>query len=182
MSSEREKMAAGDWYCCLDPELDRLRIKAARAVHAHNVTHPDLRGDIAPELVRVLGSVGDNCRIEGQFHCAYGFNLHLGDVVYMNVGCTILDTAPVRIGNGAMFGPKVQIYTAQHHKDRMKRAAGLEIAMPVTIDADVWIGGGAIIMPGVHIGEGAIIGAGSVVTHDVEADSTVVGNPARARD
>ena len=97
----------------------------------------------------------------------------------MNVGCTILDTAHVTIGARTMFGPYVQIYTAQHNKDQQKRAAGLEIALPVTIGADVWIGGRAIIMPGVTIGDGAIVGAGSVVTRDVPAGVTVVGNPAR---
>jgi maltose O-acetyltransferase len=139
-------------------------------------THPKERGGIAPALSSILGS---DCRIEAQFHCAYGFNLHMADLVYMNVGCTILDTAPVTIGPRTMFGPYVQIYTAQNHKDRDKRAAGLEIALPVSIGADVWVGGGAIIMPGVTIGDGAIVGAASMVTRDVPADVTVVGNPAR---
>ena len=103
----------------------------------------------------------------------------MADLVYMNVGCTILDTAPVTIGPRTMFGPYVQIYTAQNHKDRDKRAAGLEIALPVSIGADVWVGGGAIIVPGVTIGDGAIVGAASMVTRDVPADVTVVGNPAR---
>ncbi|MFT5786616.1 MAG: maltose O-acetyltransferase [Ascidiaceihabitans sp.] len=179
MTSEREKMAAGEWYCCVDDELAELRAKAAHGVFTHNGAHPKKRGDLAPALAAVLGSVGCDCRVEVQFHCAYGFNLHLADLVYMNVGCTILDTAAVRIGARTMFGPYVQIYTAQHHKDREKRAAGLEIALPVTIGADVWIGGGAIIMPGVTIGDAAIVGAGSVVTRDVHAGVTVVGNPAR---
>lgn len=173
-------MAAGEWYSCVDDELTNLRRVAAHGVFTHNATHPTVRGDIAPELAVVLGSLGQDCRIEVQFHCAYGFNLHLADLVYMNVGCTVLDTAPVHIGHNTMFGPYVQIYTAQHHKDRVKRAAGLEIALPVTIGTDVWIGGGAIIMPGVTIGHGAIVGAGSVVTRDVPAGLTVVGNPARS--
>ena len=179
MTTEREKMATGAWYNCVDDELAALRAKAAHAVFTHNATHPDERGDIAPTLMSVLGGVGRDCRIEVQFHCAYGFNLHLSDLVYMNVDCTILDTARVTIGARTMFGPYVQIYTAQHHKDQQKRAAGLEIALPVTIGADVWIGGGAIIMPGVKIGDGAIVGAGSVVTRDVPAGVTVVGNPTR---
>lgn len=160
MTSEREKMAAGEWYSCVDDELAELRVKAAHGVFTHNATHPKERGDLAPALAAVFGSVGRDCRIEVQFHCAYGFNLHLDDLVYMNVGCTILDTAAVRIGARTMFGPYVQIYTAQHHKDREKRAAGLEIALPVTI------------------GDAAIVGAGSVVTRDVPAGATVVGNPA----
>ena len=179
MQTEREKMAAGAWYSCIDDKLAGLRVLAAHGVFFHSALHPKCRGDIGPELKDVLGHVGEGCRIEHQFHCAYGFNLHLCDHVYMNVGCTILDTAPVHIGPRAMFGPYVQIYTAQHHKDRQKRAAGLEIGLPVTIGADVWIGGGAIIMPGVTIGDGAIVGAGSVVTRDVAKGVTVVGNPAR---
>lgn len=179
MTSEREKMAAGALYSCVDDELAVLRAKAAHGVFVHNTTAPHIRGDLVPELARVLGSIGQDCRIEHQFHCAYGFNLHLDDLVYMNVGCTILDTAPVHIGARTMFGPYVQIYTAQHHKDRVKRAAGLEIALPVSIGADVWIGGGAIVLPGITIGDGAIIGAGSVVTRDVPAGVTVAGNPAR---
>lgn len=98
--------------------------------------------------------------------------------MYLNAGCTILDTAPVHIGARTMLGPGVQIYCPQHHKDRAKRIAGLEMAHPVAIGCDVWIGGGAILLPGVRVGDGAIIGAGSVVTRDVPVGATVVGNPA----
>lgn len=180
MATEREKMQAGGWYTCLDPELDALRKSALAAVHQHNTMPPEQRGDLGPKLRALFAGVGADCRIEAMFHCPYGFNIRLGDAVYFNAGCIILDTAPVRIGDRSMFGPGVHIYTAQHHKDRIKRSQGLEIALPVTIGADVWVGGGAIIMPGVTIGDGAIIGAGSVVTKDVGAGQTVVGNPARS--
>jgi maltose O-acetyltransferase len=179
-SSEFGKMQLGQWYTCIDPELEALRRTALVAVHEHNTMSPLERGAIGPKLEALLGSKGADCRIETQFHCPYGFNIHLGEAVYFNAGATILDTAPVRIGDRAMFGPGVHIYTAQHHKERLKRSQGLEIALPVRIGADVWVGGGAIIMPGVTIGEGAIIGAGSVVTKDVAAGATVVGNPARS--
>ena len=122
---------------------------------------------------------GADARIEAPFHCAYGFNIGLGDGVFINAGCTILDTAPVHIGARTMLGPNVQIYCAEHHKDAVKRAAGLEIARPVDIGEDVWIGGGAIILAGVRIGAAAIVGAGAVVTRDVAGGTTVVGNPAR---
>lgn len=174
-------MAAGRWYSCLDPELDRLRQRARSAVHSHATLPPDQRGAMAPELRALLGHVGPDCCIEAPFHCAYGFNLHLGARVYMNAGCVTLDTAPVQIGDDTMLGPAVQIYCAQHHKDPDKRRAGLEIALPVTIGRNVWIGGGAILMPGITIGDAAIVGAGAVVTRDVPARTTVVGNPARAR-
>lgn len=177
--SEREKMASGQWYSCLDPELHRLRIAARTAVHRHNTLPPDERGAAAPDLIRLLAGFGADAFIEAPFHCAYGFNLSLGEAVYLNAGCVILDTASVTIGDRSMLGPAVQIYCAEHHKDRRLRAEGLEIARPVTIGADVWIGGAAVILAGVTIGDGAIVGAGSVVTRDVAAGATVIGNPAR---
>ncbi len=177
--SERKKMQSGQWYCCLDPELDALRAQARRAVHAHNTCPPDTRGAMAPELQNLLGHVGKGCFLEAPFHCAYGLNIHLGNSVYFNTGCVVLDTAPVRVGDGTMFGPNVHIYCAHHAKDAANRTRGLEIGLPVTIGSQVWIGGGAILLPGVTIGDNATIGAGSVVTKDVAAGATVVGNPAR---
>lgn len=179
MATELEKMQAGQWYTCLDDELEALRMAARRAVHRHNTRDPDGRGPVGADLARLCARIGRDVWIEAPFHCAYGINIHLADRVYMNAGCVILDTAPVRIGAGTMLGPTVQIYCAVHHKDRTQRAAGLEIARPVTIGADVWIGGGAILMPGISIGDGAIVGAGAVVTASVPAGATVVGNPAR---
>ncbi|TPI86641.1 sugar O-acetyltransferase [Mesorhizobium sp. B2-8-9] len=179
-TSERIKMAAGEWYTCIDDELEALRIAARDAVFEHNSLPPRQRGDIAPALQALLGGAGEGARIEAPFHCAYGFNIHLGDGVFLNAGCTILDTAPVRIGKGTMLGPNVQIYCAEHHREAAGRLAGLEIARPVRIGDNAWIGGSAVILAGVSIGEGAIVGAGAVVTRDVPANATVVGNPARA--
>lgn len=179
MTSEAEKMAAGEWYCCLDDELDRLRMAARRAVHQHNTMPPDERGMMGPMLKALLREVSDSAFIEAPFHCSYGINLSLGERVYLNAGCTILDSGRVSIGDRAMLGPSVQIYCAEHHKDPQLRSEGVEIARPVAIGRDVWIGGGAIILGGVAIGDGAIVGAGSVVTRDVAAGETVVGNPAR---
>lgn len=172
-------METGEWYTCLDPELEALRAAAQRAVFEHNTTPPDERGDIGPALRALLRQAGAGARIEAPFHCPYGFNINLGSDAFINAGCTILDTAPVHIGERTLIGPNVQIYCAEHHKDAAKRAAGLEIARPVHIGDNVWIGGGAIILGGVSIGDRAIIGAGAVVTRDVAADATVVGNPAR---
>ena len=178
-STEREKMAAGEWYTCVDPELDALRETAKAAVHSHNTLAPDARGPIAPLLAALFGGVGKDVLIEAPFHCPYGFNIFLADGVFINAGCVILDSARVAIGRRTMLGPAVQIYCADHHRDPVKRAAGLEQARPVTIGEDVWIGGGAIILPGVTIGDRAIVGAGSVVTKDVPEEATVRGNPAR---
>lgn len=177
--SERLKMESGQWYCCIDPELEELRMRSQEAVHQHNHLAPRERGMLGPMLSEVLGAVGNNVRIEAMFHCAYGKNLFLGDAVYLNAGCIVLDTARVEIGTGSMLGPAVQIYCAEHSQDAALRAAGYEIAKPVTIGENVWIGGAAIIMPGVTIGDRAIVGSGSVVTRDVAAGATVVGNPAR---
>ncbi len=179
MSTEREKMAGGEWYSCMDAELDLLRRHARRAVHQHNTMPPDERGAIGPLLRALFASVGEGAFIEAPFHCAYGLNITMGRNVYLNAGCTILDSAKVTIGDGAMLGPTVQIYCAEHHLDPVPRAEGIEIAKPVMIGRNVWIGGGAIILAGITIGDGAIVGAGSVVTRDVPQGATVVGNPAR---
>ncbi|WP_027258603.1 MULTISPECIES: sugar O-acetyltransferase [Leisingera] len=179
--TERQKMLAGDWYCCQDSELGALRYQARTAVHQHNTAPLDPAAQFSPALAKLFAGHGANCLIEAPFHCAYGINITLGHNVYLNAGCTILDTAAVTIGDGTMLGPNVQIYCAQHHMDRALRAQGLEIARPVTLGTDVWIGGGAILLPGVTIGDGAIVGAGAVVTRDVAAGETVTGNPARPR-
>ncbi|WP_065330030.1 sugar O-acetyltransferase [Tritonibacter mobilis] len=179
--TERQKMAAGEWYCCIDPELDALRHQARLAAHAHNTAPPDPVIALSPALSTLFATHGDECFIEAPFRCAYGINITLGDRVYLNSGCTILDTAPVTIGSRSMLGPNVQIYCAQHHKDRELRAQGLERAFPVTLGEDVWIGGAAVILPGIRIGDGAIVGAGAVVTHDVAPGQIVTGPAAQAR-
>lgn len=179
-ASEREKMMAGEWYTCLDDELEALRVTARDAVFEHNSVPPRQRGNLGQGLKALLGRIGEGARIEAPFHCAYGFNIFLGDGVFLNAGCTILDTGSVRIGRGTLLGPNVQIYCADHHKEASGRQAGLEIARAVEIGANAWIGGSAIILGGVSIGEGAIVGAGAVVTRDVPDNITVVGNPARA--
>ncbi|MEY9167631.1 maltose O-acetyltransferase [Sinorhizobium fredii] len=179
MKSEREKMAAGEWYRCLDLELHAMRERARNAVHQHNTMAPDERGRMAPALEALFAAAAQDVFIEAPFHCSYGVNITLGAGVFLNAGCTILDSAPVVIGGGSILGPGVQIYCAEHHKDVALRRAGLEIARPVTIGKDVWIGGGAIILADVAIGDGAIVGAGAVVTRDVAPGATVVGNPAR---
>jgi len=177
--SERDKMKAGEWYCCDDPELDRLRCTAREAVHAHNIAAPKDRGHVGAALATLMGGVPESTFLEAPFHCAYGINISLGSSVYLNAGCTILDTASVCIGEGTMLGPYVQIYCAEHHKNPEKRRMGLEIAKPVEIGADVWVGGGAIILGGITIGDGAIVGAGAVVTKNVACGTTVIGNPAK---
>ncbi len=182
MPSERTRMAEGAWYCCLDPELDNLRDRARIACHAHNTMPPQERGAMAAALHALLGEVGAGAYLEAPFHCSYGFNIVLGEGVYLNAGCVILDSAPVVIGDRCMLGPAVQIYCSDHHRDPDLRRRGIERARPVILGSDVWIGGGAILLGGISVGDGAIVGAGSVVTRDVPAGATVVGNPARRVD
>ena len=177
--SPREVMASGEWYCCLDAGYEEMRRAARRACHQHATMEPDARDACAP-LLADLVSLGRDCWIEAPFHCSYGINLRLGDGVYLNAGCVVLDSAPVRIGTRTMLGPGVHIYCADHHRDPEKRRAGIERALPVTIGSDVWIGGGAILLPGVTIGDNAIVAAGAVVSRDVAAGSRVAGIPARA--
>ena len=129
-----------------------------------------------------LGHVGAGAVIRPPFFCDFGYNIRLGDGVFLNFNCVILDVVEVSIGDRTQIGPAVQIYAADHPRDAQTRRDGLEFGRPVRIGRDVWIGGAAIILPGVTIGDGAVIGAGSVVTRDVAAGQTVAGNPVRPRD
>jgi len=128
-----------------------------------------------------LGHVGKHAVIRPPFHCDYGYNISLGDGVFLNFNCVILDVVEVVIGDRTQIGPAVQILAADHPRDAATRASGLEFGRPVRIGRNVWIGAGAIILPGVTIGDDAVIGAGSVVTRDVPAGATAFGNPARVR-
>jgi maltose O-acetyltransferase len=173
------EVADGRWYACMTPELEALRVAARRACWRHATMDPALRGPCAPDLAALFAAIGEGVFIEAPFHIAYGRNLALADHVYINSGCVILDSAPVRIGQRTMLGPAVQIYCADHAHDREERRRGLERALPVTIGAEVWIGGGAILLPGVSVGDGALVGAGAVVTRDVAPGARVAGSPAR---
>jgi maltose O-acetyltransferase len=130
-------------------------------------------------LQELLGAVGEKPVITPPFHCDYGSNIFLGDRVYMNYGCVILDCNTVHIGDDTMFAPYVQVYAAYHPIDPTVRLSGRELAAPIRIGKNVWVGGGVIICPGVTIGDNTTIGAGSVVTKDIPANVVAVGNPCR---
>jgi maltose O-acetyltransferase len=132
-------------------------------------------------LVERFAAVGENAVIRPPFHCDYGFNISLGPGAFLNFNCIILDVEAVVIGEGTAIGPAVQILASDHPRDPQLRREKVRFGRPVTIGANVWIGGGAIILPGVTIGDDAIVGAGSIVTRDVAAGTTVVGNPAREK-
>lgn len=180
MRSEKEKMLAGEFYRADSPELiaDNRRISAWMERFNATTATPEER---LPLLREALGRVGRDVTIRPPFHCDYGYNISLGDGVFLNFNCVILDVVAVTIGDGTQIGPGVQILTADHPRAPAQRRQMLEFGRPVSIGRNVWIGGGAIILPGVTIGDDAIIGAGSVVTRDVAAGRTVVGNPARPR-
>jgi len=175
--TEKEKMLAGQVYNCLDPELAADRQRARQLLRRYNRTE-DASGRQAI-LRQLLGQIGHSLVIEPPFYCAYGQNIYLGDHVFLNVLCTILDSNEVRIGNHVMIGPSVQIYTAAHLLQAEPRNRGLEVAKPIVVEDNVWIGGGAILLPGVSIGRNAVVGAGAVVSRTVPANTVVAGNPAR---
>jgi len=176
--SMKQRMIAGEPYRADDPEIIADQLAAAAWMRAFNATLPPEREALLRER---LGAVGAGSTIRPPFHCDYGFNIFLGEGVFLNFNCVILDVVEVSIGDGTQIGTGVQILTADHPRDAVERAAGLEWGRPIRIGRNVWIGGGAIILPGVTVGDDALIGAGSVVTRDVPAGATVVGNPARPR-
>jgi maltose O-acetyltransferase len=170
-------MLAGERYNIHDPALEADRETAKELVGLLNSTRS--ASERLTVLRRMLGRIGDGSTIEPPFHGAYGRNTYVGDHVFVNSSCTILDCNEVRIGNHVMFGPLVQIYTAAHALEAEPRNQGWEVAKPITIEDNVWLGGGAILLPGVTIGRNAVVGAGAVVSRDAPADTVVAGNPAR---
>jgi maltose O-acetyltransferase len=175
--SEKEKMLAGERYNCLDGELEVQRHKVKEILRRYNRT--ESTSEREPILQELLGKIGQNSIIEPPFYCVYGENIHIGDHVFLNFLCTILDCNIVSIGNHVMIGPSVQIYTAAHDLQAEARNQGWEVAKPILIEDNVWIGGSAILLPGVRIGQNAVVGAGAVVTRSVPPNTVVAGNPAR---
>jgi maltose O-acetyltransferase len=179
MKSEKEKMINSELYNPLDPQLVAERRRARDLTHALNGTRDEekeKRGQILRELI---GTAGENLWIEPPFYCDYGSNITLGKNVFFNFNCVVLDVAPVTIGDNVLFAPAVQIYAATHPVHYLERQSGLEAGKPVVIGSDVWVGGGAIICPGVTIGSRTVIGAGSVVTRDIPNGVFAAGNPCR---
>jgi maltose O-acetyltransferase len=180
MASEREKMLGGALYDPLDPELALLRVRA-RDLCRELAASADADGEGSERrriLVSLFGSGGDTAWMQPPFHCDYGANIHLGERVFFNFGCVVLDVCDVRIGSFTLFGPAVQLYAATHPMNAELRRTR-ELGKPITIGSDVWVGGGAIVCPGVTIGSRSVIGAGSVVTRDIPEGMLAVGNPCR---
>ena len=177
--TEREKMLAGALYRASDPELVALRLRARQLTGAFNQSEPtavEMRRNL---LAQLFGSLGAQAEIEPDFRCDYGVNIHAGDNLFMNFNCVILDVCRVDIGDSVFLAPGVHVYTAEHPIDAAARTSGVEMGRPVRIGNRVWLGGGAIILPGVTIGDDTVIGAGSVVTRDIPAGVVAAGNPCR---
>lgn len=177
--TEKEKMLSGNMYLPNDPILLEERRRARlmfQEINSLNETEKEKRLTLFYSL---LGQAGKDLYIEPPFFCDYGYNIIAGENVFINYNCCILDVMPVVLGNNVMIAPNVQIYTATHPLEAKARNSGREFAKPITIGDNVWIGGGAIICPGVTIGNGSVIAAGAVVVKDVPVNVLVGGNPAR---
>jgi maltose O-acetyltransferase len=181
MPSEREKMVSGELYRASDPELVAARLRAQELVARYNASAPADAAAREALLRELFGAVGGAPTVMPRFSCDYGFNISAGRNLFVNYDCVFLDVAPIEIGDDVQIAHAEQLYTATHPLDPAVRRSGLEGGKPIRIGNNVWIGGGAIILPGVTIGVDAVIGAGSVVTRDVPAGVVVVGNPAKAR-
>lgn len=177
MPTEREKMVAGELYDAQSPELIVAR-RRAQSLAARLAVLPDDDPQRRELLKQLFGAGGDTVTVTPPFFCDYGTQIELGENVYFNTNCVLLDVCPIRIGAHTLLGPAVQVYTPLHPLDAALRRRQ-EYGKPVTIGSDVWIGGGAIVLPGVTIGDRAVIGAGSVVTRDIPADVFAAGNPCR---
>lgn len=178
MKTEKEKMLAGELYSPIGKELSDERKHAKGLLHKLNVTEYIFNAKASAIIKELLPHAAADIVIEPPFHCDYGYNIHTGKRVFFNVNCVVLDTMKVTIGSNVLFGPAAQVYTASHPMDAKTRRSKLN-AKPVSIGNDCWIGGGAIILPGVTIGNNCVIGAGAVVTKDIPDNSLAVGNPAR---
>jgi maltose O-acetyltransferase len=176
--SEKEKMLAGALYRG-SPEIAADQRRCQLLLHQYNATRPDATVQRAALLRDLLGGIGKGTVIRPPFHCDFGYNIRLGGGVFLNFGCVLLDVVPIEIGDLCQIGSLVQVLTADHPRDPALRRQGYESGIPISIGENVWIGSGAIILPGVTIGDDAIIGAGSVVTRNVPPGATVMGNPAR---
>ncbi|WP_250036442.1 sugar O-acetyltransferase [Paractinoplanes maris] len=177
--SMRERMLAGDLYRGADPELEAEMREAMVLTKAFNDSDPRDPEARQALLRQLLGSIGAEVEIRPPLHVDYGRHLHVGDRTFINFGLMALDVAEIRIGQDVLMGPNVQLLTPTHPIDPGPRRAKWESARPITIGDNVWIGGMAVICPGVTIGDNSVIGAGAVVTRDIPADVVAVGNPAR---
>lgn len=178
---EKEKMLAGKPYRAFGEELLAERQTAKELIFEFNALHPIKIEQRNKIIKRLFGKTGKNFIIESPFRCDYGYNISIGENFYANYNCTIIDCAKVTIGDNAFIGPNVSLFTAGHPVHPDVRNTQLEYAIPIFIGNNVWLGGGAIVNPGVTIGDNTVIGSGSVVTKDIPANVIAAGNPCSVR-
>lgn len=175
---EHQKMVTGEAYSPSDPQLAVLSLRAKELLMQLNNTID--HGKRSELISTLIGTVGSNITLVSPFFCDYGHNIEIGDRCFINTNCVFLDCAPIKIGSNVFIAPSVQLYAATHPIDYIERR-GAELAKPITIGDDCWIGGASVICPGVTIGDRSVVAAGSVVTRDVPEDTLVAGNPARIK-
>ncbi|WP_085522820.1 sugar O-acetyltransferase [Tuberibacillus sp. Marseille-P3662] len=179
MPTEKNKMLHGQLYQPTDATLVKEQKKAKRLTRLYNQTLETEDSKRTEILKDLFGSTGENIFIEPHFRCDYGYNIHVGENFYMNFDCVFLDVSDIRIGDHCFIAPGVHIYTAAHPLNPYERSSGLEYGIPVTIGHNVWIGGRAVLNPGVQIGDNVVVASGSVVTKNVPDNVVVGGNPAK---
>jgi maltose O-acetyltransferase len=179
MKTEKEKMLTGELYNPADPELVKERNNARGLTRLYNQTLETEDNKRTDLLKQLFGSTGETLVIEPNFRCDYGSNIHVGENFFANFDCTFLDVCEIRVGDNCFIAPGVHIYTATHPLNPQERISGLEYGKPVTIGNNVWIGGNAVINPGVHIGDNVVVASGAVVIKDVPNSVVVGGNPAK---
>jgi len=179
MMTQKERMLAGELYLASDPELRAAYTRAQTILEKFNATRGDDRATLTLHLRELLGHLGEDAIVKPSLRCDYGTNISIGARSFVNYACVLLDCNTIAIGADVQIGPGVHIYTATHPLDAEARRSGWESADPVTIADGVWLGGGAIVCPGVTIGENTVVGAGSVVARDLPPGVLAVGNPCR---
>lgn len=179
--SEKEKMLSGELYNANDEMLERERITAKELCSEYNKQKPSNIETKTKILEKLLGKKGENVCVEQNFWCDYGYNIFIGDNLYINHNCVILDCAKVEFGDNCMIAPNCSFYTVGHPIDIEQRNEGLEYAKPIKVGNNVWIGGNVTVLPGVTIGDNVTIGAGSVITKDVPSNTVAYGNPCKVQ-
>ena len=175
----RERMQSGKLYFCTDEEIAREQLECLEILYDYNHTRPSESQKREQILKKLLAEMGENCYIEPPLHANWGKYTHFGSNVYANFNLTLVDDTDIFVGDNVMFGPNVVIATAGHPVDPPLREKVAQFNIPVRIGRNVWIGAGAIVLPGVTIGDNAVVGAGSVVTKDIPPNVVAVGNPCR---
>ena len=176
---EKEKMLLGKWYDATDQELVKQRLNAKDLCFELNQIKPSNLEKRNSIINKLLGYQPDNLELLSPFTCDYGNNIVLGKNVFINSNCYFMDGAKITVGDNVFIGPSCGFYTANHPLDYQTRNQGIEQALPILIGNNVWLGGNVIVLPGVEIGDGCVIVAGSVVTKDIEANSIATGVPCK---